>query len=271
MHVAHEKEIRPPIFQFFDLMRSRLRRSGPAARCSGKSGGRPSLINLSSEALAAEVANLRCGLDRSNWSDSVDWPETTEAEVQRKRVQKAAFERCQSLGRRPSPDGSLPFDVDRAHRLYKLFLGPPEKAIAGKHLLIVPSESLMQLPFATLVTEQPAPDTNLRDLKWLGTTAPISILPSVSSLRALRRVSKPSQASKPFLGFGNPLLNGDPAAAKLARSKQTCAPSEPSWTASVVSRPVRTPMKLLPSEAFRGGPRRCTHSERANGVARNRG
>ena len=210
------------------------------------------LVNLSSEALATEVANLRCGLDQSNWSDSADWPETTEAEVQRKRVQKAAFERCKSLGRRPNPDGSLPFDLDRAHRLYKLFLGPAEKAIAGKHLLIVPSQGLMQLPFTTLVTEQPAPDTNLRDVKWLGTTAPISILPSVSSLRALRRVSKPSQASKPFLGFGNPLLNGDPAAAKLARSKQTCA-SELLWTASVVSRSVRAPMQLRPSEAFRGG------------------
>jgi len=208
------------------------------------------LINLSSEALAAEVAALRCGLDRSNWTDSADWPETTQAEIQRKRVQKAAFERCQSLGRRPSPDGSLPFDLDRAHRLYKLFLGPAEKAIAGKHLLFVPSQSLMQLPFATLVTEQPAPDTNLRDVKWLGTTAPLSILPSVSSLRALRRVSKPSQASKPFLGFGNPLLNGDPAAAKLARSKQTCT-SERLWIASVVSRQVRAPMKLRPSEAFR--------------------
>ena len=110
----------------------------------------------------------------------------------------------------------------------------------------------MQLPFTTLVAEQPAPHTNLRDVKWLGTTAPISILPSVSSLRALRRVSKPSLASKPFLGFGNPLLNGDPVAAKLARSKQTCA-SEPLWTASVVSRSVRAPLRLRPSEAFRGG------------------
>ncbi len=146
----------------------------------------------------------------------------------------------------------MPFDLDRAHRLYKLFLGSAEKAVAGKHLLIVPSPSLMQLPFTTLVTEQPAPDMNFRDVKWLGTTAPISILPSVSSLRALRRVSKPSQASKPFLEFGNPLLNGDPGAAKLARSKQTCA-GERLWTASTVSRSVRAPMKLRPSEAFRGG------------------
>ena len=209
------------------------------------------LVNLSSDALAAEVANLRCGLDQSNWTDPADWPEMTAAEVQRKKAQKAIFERCQSLGRKPGSDGALPFDPDRAHRLYKLFLGPAEKAISGKHLLIVPSQSLMQFPFATLVTEQPASDTKLRDVKWLGTKAPISILPSVSSLRALRRASRPSQASKPFLGFGNPLLDGDPAAARLARSKQTCA-SEPLRIAVATPRSFRS-MKLRPSEAFRRG------------------
>jgi hypothetical protein len=210
------------------------------------------LINLSSDALAAEVTNLRCGLDQTNWTDPVDWPETTPAEVQRKKAQKAVLERCLSLGRKPGSDGSLPFDPGRAHRLYKLFLGPAEKAIAGKHLLIVPSQSLMQFPFATLVTEQPAPDTKLRDVKWLGTKAPIAILPSVSSLRALRRASRPSQASKPFLGFGNPLLGGDPAAARLARSKQTCT-SEPLRFAVATPRSFRAPMKLRPSEAFRRG------------------
>ena len=210
-----------------------------------------SLVNLSSEDLAAEVANLRCGLDQSNWTDPADWPETSRAELQRKRVQKAVFERCQSLGRKPTADDYLPFDLDRAHRLYKLFLGAGAKSIAGKHLLVVPSQSLMQLPFATLVTEQPAPGTKLREVKWLGTEAPISILPSVSSLRALRRVSRPSQASQPFLGFGNPLLSGDPAAEKLARAKQTCA-SASIQTASAASRSLRAAVSLRPSEAFRG-------------------
>ena len=71
------------------------------------------------------------------------------------------------FGRKPGSDGALPFDPGRAHRLYKLFLGPAEKAISGKHLLIVPSQSLMQFPFATLVTEQPTSDTKLRDVKSL--------------------------------------------------------------------------------------------------------
>ncbi len=210
-----------------------------------------SLINFSSDALAAEVANLRCGLDQSNWTDPADWPETDRAELQRKRVQKAVFERCQNLGRKPTAEDYLPFDLVRAHGLYKLFLGAGAKSIAGKHLLIVPSQSLMQLPFATLVTEQPAPGTKLRDVKWLGTTAPISILPSVSSLRALRRVSKPSQATKPFLGFGNPLLTGDPAAAKLALSKQTCQ-SARLQTANAAPRSFRATIGIRPADAFHG-------------------
>jgi CHAT domain-containing protein len=50
----------------------------------------------------------------------------------------------------------------------------------------------------------------------------------VSSLKALRRAAKPSTATKPMLGVGNPLLDGDPTKswevnwAKLAREKQAC-------------------------------------------------
>ena len=55
------------------------------------------------------------------------------------------------------------------------------------------------------------------------------MLPAVSSLKALRRVAKPSAATKPMIGFGNPLLDGNPAErpweaewAKLARQRQAC-------------------------------------------------
>jgi CHAT domain-containing protein len=54
------------------------------------------------------------------------------------------------------------------------------------------------------------------------------VLPAVSSLKALRRVAKTSSATKPMLGAGNPLLDGNPERpweakwAQLARDKQTC-------------------------------------------------
>ncbi|MBO0766405.1 MAG: tetratricopeptide repeat protein, partial [Hyphomicrobiaceae bacterium] len=57
---------------------------------------------------------------------------------------------------------------------------------------------------------------------WLVLTQPITVLPSVGSLAALRGLP-PSQAGEPYIGFGNPLLEGGaPGQAALARAKQTC-------------------------------------------------
>ena len=36
----------------------------------------------------------------------------------------------------------------------------------------------------------------------------LTVLPGGSSLKALRRVARPSAANKPMIGFGNPLLDG---------------------------------------------------------------
>ena len=47
-----------------------------------------------------------------------------------------------------------------------------------------------------------------REVAWLATRQPITVLPSVASLKALRQFAKTSRASKPYLGIGNPLLDG---------------------------------------------------------------
>ena len=63
---------------------------------------------------------------------------------------------------------------------------------------------------------------SLRD-RFLGLEHAIACFARV---KALRRVGKPSAASKPMIGFGNPLLDGPDARyagrAKLAREKQGC-------------------------------------------------
>ena len=104
-----------------------------------------------------------------------------------------------------------------------------EDLIRDKHLLIVPSGPLTQLPFQVLVTAASATSGDYRSAAWLARRHAITVLPAVSSLKALRRVAKPSAATKPMIGFGNPLLDGDPAErpweadwAKLARQKQAC-------------------------------------------------
>ena len=129
------------------------------------------------------------------------------------------------LDKAPAPSDPLPFDHTRAHELYKALFGEVEDLIAGKHLLVVPSGPLTQLPFQVLVTA-PSANGDHKAAAWLARSHALTVLPAVSSLKALRRVATPSAATKPMIGFGNPLLDGPDARytdlAKLAREKQRC-------------------------------------------------
>jgi len=93
----------------------------------------------------------------------------------------------------------------------------------------------------TAVPDGPA---GYRNAAWLGTRQSITVLPAVSSLKALRAHARASRAVKPYLGIGNPLLDGDRAnsndasRAELARTKQACGPA-PVKTATAFVAPVR--------------------------------
>ncbi len=176
--------------------------------------------DLGMEALAREVQALRCGLDAEAWADRP----------------------CAELTGQSYTDANrdagkpLPFDHARAHRLYQALFGQAEDLIKGKQLLIVPSGALTQLPFQVLVTAPPASGDE-KSVAWLIRDHALTVLPSVSSLKALRRVSRPSAAAKPMIGFGNPLLDGDQnhqqfgayykRLAQSARDKQRCP--ETAW------------------------------------------
>jgi CHAT domain-containing protein len=167
--------------------------------------------DLGTAALIREVQALRCGLDHAAW----EGPRCKE-------LIGAEYTQADYLAHKP-----LPFDHGRSHRLYKALFGQVEDLIKGKHLLIVPSGALTQLPFQVLVT---APsDGNQRTAAWLVRSHALSVLPAVSSLKALRHTGRPSIATKPLIGFGNPLLDGFEAShamfAKEAREKQSCPQS----------------------------------------------
>jgi CHAT domain-containing protein/tetratricopeptide (TPR) repeat protein len=187
-----------------------------------------SLLNMTPQQLTEQVASFRCGLDASAWTDPASWPEQTARDALRKQQQRRMYTRCQSASPKGVVNGVLPFDVSRAHGLYKAMFGAAEKTITGKHLIVVPSPSLLGLPFAALVTEAAREDMPYRDVKWLGTRQPLSILPSLSSLAILRGNVSPSAAPRSYIGIGNPLLDGDASAAAqrdlaaLAREKQSC-------------------------------------------------
>src|SRR5262249_27733003 len=158
--------------------------------------------DLGTPALKREVAALRCGLDDTLWNTA-----------------ESANE-CITLVKKYRSDANLdgqfvqvsPFDLDRAHNLYKALFQPVEDIIKDKHLLLVPSGALTQLPFQVLMTAKPDPGLRgpeaFRRAAWLVRSHALTVLPSVSSLKALRQLAKDSHASRTLIGFGNPLLDG---------------------------------------------------------------
>jgi len=122
------------------------------------------------------------------------------------------------LTRSANAGGPELFDLGLAHELYTTLLEPVEALIKNRpHLLVVPSGALTALPFHLLVTENPATPVpelkdiaSYRDAAWLIKRQAVSILPSVSSLRALRGFARKEQpGAKPMVGFGDPVF--DPA------------------------------------------------------------
>ena len=117
----------------------------------------------------------------------------------------------------PGANQPLPFDHVRAHKLYAALFGEVQDLVNGKHLLIVPSGPLTQLPFQVLITKPPT-SSDHREAAWLAREHAITVLPTVASLKALRRIGKPSIAPRPMVGFGNPLLDGPDV--RYARPRQ---------------------------------------------------
>jgi CHAT domain-containing protein len=131
-----------------------------------------------------------------------------------------------------------PFDVVDAHDLYDLLLQPLEKSLSGvRYLIVVPDDTLLPLPFPTLITSSesdaykalaedyrvgfaPSPIELEHDyprMPWFADAGfAVSTLPSATSLRALRSEGKipPGKIpllvpnTEPFIGVGDPLLDG---------------------------------------------------------------
>ena len=225
-------------------------------------------LDLSTRALIESVAVLRCGLDATLWPDATDWPELTPGQLWKKAEQLARRRRCEALVRaKPTtelvgllPVQVLPFDLKRAHELYKALLDQVGDLIRDKHLLIVPSGPLTSLPFNVLVTEPPpaGSSSKLADyakVAWLGARTRLTVLPSVASLKTLRQFTKTSRATKPYLGVGNPLLEGPQdhpywavrykEQAQLARDKQQCPKAVTQHVVSADGSPVTSFAKLF--------------------------
>ena len=79
------------------------------------------------------------------------------------------------------------------------------------HWIMVPDGPLAGLPFQMLLASTPTAQTTMKTAHWLIRDHAVSVLPAVSSPRALRKVAagKTRTASLPFIGFGDPQIGGD--------------------------------------------------------------
>jgi tetratricopeptide (TPR) repeat protein/CHAT domain-containing protein len=201
---------------------------------------------LGTPSLRREVAALRCGLDDALWNDPDSYDKCAEL-VKKHRSEANISGQSATI---------LPFDRDRAHTLYKALFSQIEDVIKDKHLLIVPSGALTQFPFQVLITDKPGTDASgedgFRSASWLVRKHALTVLPSVSSLKALRELAKDSHAPRTMIGFGNPLLDGPGTnyrqLASAARSKQSC-PEQVEQRVAAISGDRRG---VLPLELRRG-------------------
>ncbi|MDZ4870308.1 MAG: CHAT domain-containing tetratricopeptide repeat protein [Alphaproteobacteria bacterium] len=112
------------------------------------------------------------------------------------------------------PPNISALDRALAYRLYQQLWRPVESVVAGKaKVFVVADGPLTSLPLTVLVTAPPVGgaegDRNpqvLRDTPWLLKKHALITLPSLSSLKALRRYAATSGANEPFSGFGDPAL-----------------------------------------------------------------
>src|SRR5262249_58480383 len=92
-----------------------------------------------------------------------------------------------------------------------------------------------------------------RRAAWLIRSHALTVLPAASSLNALRQLAKDSHATRTFIGFGNPLLDGPNARysewASEARSKQSCAQAPPQQRVAALTAETRGVLPL----SLRGG------------------
>ena len=105
------------------------------------------------------------------------------------------------------------FNTTRAFALYQKIFQPVEHILDGaRHVFMVPDGALQSLPLGVLVTKKskhrPTGFSAYRKTAWLARKYAMTTLPSVSSLRALRIFAKRSKATRPFLGIGDPKLEG---------------------------------------------------------------
>jgi CHAT domain-containing protein len=147
------------------------------------------------------------------------------------------------------------FDVNKSFALYQSLLGGVDKNLAGlEHLIVVPSGPLASLPFSVLVTAQPN-GTDYANATWLVKRVALTHSPSLLSFYDKRSTVPTQQATRMFLGFGNPTLG--PATGQTKNVRLVNAPAnspaqsvKPTATGGQANTPAAAAKALAKPPAF---------------------
>jgi len=151
------------------------------------------------------------------------------------------------------------FDVNKSFALYQSLLGGVDKNLTGlEHLIVVPSGPLASLPFSVLVTAQPN-GVDYANTAWLVKRVALTHSPSLLSFYDKRSTVPTQQATRMFLGFGNPTLGAASGQTKNVRVLNTTANTpantpaqnvKPTVTAGQASAQVATAKPVAKPPAF---------------------
>jgi CHAT domain-containing protein/Tfp pilus assembly protein PilF len=116
-------------------------------------------------------------------------------------------------------DDLLSFEFGKAFQLYQQIFAPAQPMLDGvRHVIVVPDGPLQSLPFSVLITRPGAAKlpsfAAYRNVAWLAKDYAFTVLPAVNALRALRRIASATRATRPLIGFGDPLLGGEAGTAR---------------------------------------------------------
>jgi CHAT domain-containing protein/Tfp pilus assembly protein PilF len=106
------------------------------------------------------------------------------------------------------------FDVSQAHALYQRTLGRASQIGEVNSILFVPDGAFLSLPIGVLVQADAAAGADYSSVSWLVRKYVLTVLPSVSMIATIGSPTSHRADRRPFVGIGNPLLEGsDPKAA----------------------------------------------------------
>jgi CHAT domain-containing protein len=126
------------------------------------------------------------------------------------------------------------FDLALSHELYRSLLEPVKRGWEdAKQLIVVTNGALGLLPLSVLTTSphdladgEPI-FSGYRTAPWLARSHAVSLVPSASALRTLRRLPPGSEKRRGMIGFGDPFFNatqaneGDSGNPQVADASQT--------------------------------------------------